>query len=48
MSTLEEAPVSLHDAPVRRLNMIEAINDALDVMLARDPQVVVFGEDVGY
>ena len=36
------------DAPVRRLNMIEAINDALDVMLSRDPDVVIFGEDVGY
>jgi 2-oxoisovalerate dehydrogenase E1 component beta subunit len=30
------------------MNMIEAINDALDVMLARDPSVVVLGEDVGY
>jgi len=48
MSAIEEAPVSLHDAPSKRLNMIEAINDALDVMLARDPDVVVFGEDVGY
>ena len=34
--------------PTRRLNMIEAINDALDIMLARDPGVVVMGEDVGY
>jgi len=34
--------------PVRRLNMIEAINEALDVMMARDPDVVVMGEDVGY
>jgi 2-oxoisovalerate dehydrogenase E1 component beta subunit len=32
----------------RRLNMIEAINDALDIMLTRDPNVVVLGEDVGY
>ena len=45
---LEEVPVSLADAPSRRLNMIEAINDALDTMLARDPDVVVMGEDVGY
>jgi 2-oxoisovalerate dehydrogenase E1 component beta subunit len=30
------------------MSMIEAINDALDVMMARDPMVVVLGEDVGY
>lgn len=35
-------------ATPRRLNMIEAINDAMDVMLARDPDVIVMGEDVGY
>ena len=27
--------------------MVEAIRDAMDVMMARDPRVVVFGEDVG-
>src|SRR3546814_1786127 len=32
----------------RRLNMIEAINEALDIMLARDPDVIVMGEDVVY
>ena len=32
----------------RRLNMIEAINDALDIMMTRDPDIVVMGEDVGY
>jgi 2-oxoisovalerate dehydrogenase E1 component beta subunit len=45
---IEEAPVSLAEAPTRRLNMIEAINDALGVMMAHDPAVVIFGEDVGY
>ncbi len=30
------------------MNMIQALNSALDVMLARDPNVVIFGEDVGY
>ncbi|MDP3550789.1 MAG: alpha-ketoacid dehydrogenase subunit beta [Novosphingobium sp.] len=30
------------------MNMIHAINSALDVMLARDPDVLIFGEDVGY
>jgi len=28
--------------------MVEAIRDALDVMMARDERVVAFGEDVGY
>jgi 2-oxoisovalerate dehydrogenase E1 component beta subunit len=30
------------------LNMVQALNSALDVMLARDPSVLIFGEDVGY
>ena len=29
-------------------SMVEAIRDAMDVMMARDGRVVVFGEDVGY
>jgi len=48
MMTLEEEAVSLHEAPVRSLNMIEAINDALAIMMERDPDVVIMGEDVGY
>ena len=31
-----------------QMNMIQAINSALDVMMARDPSVIVMGEDVGY
>lgn len=31
-----------------RMNMIQAINSAMDVMMDRDPNVVVMGEDVGY
>ena len=30
------------------MNMIQALNSALDVMLGRDPDVLIFGEDVGY
>jgi pyruvate/2-oxoglutarate/acetoin dehydrogenase E1 component len=30
------------------MNMIQALNSAMDVMLARNPDVVIFGEDVGY
>ncbi len=32
----------------KTMNMIEAINNALDIMLARDPDVVLLGEDIGY
>ena len=31
-----------------QMNMIEAIRDALDVKMSQDPNVLVFGEDVGY
>ena len=30
------------------MNMIQAINSALDVMLGRDEDVLIFGQDVGY
>ncbi|MEI9852859.1 MAG: alpha-ketoacid dehydrogenase subunit beta [Sphingomonas sp.] len=30
------------------MTMIQAINSAMDVMMARDPNVIVMGEDVGY
>ena len=29
-------------------NMIQALNSAMDVLLSRDPDVLIFGEDVGY
>jgi 2-oxoisovalerate dehydrogenase E1 component beta subunit len=31
-----------------RMNLVQAINSALDVMLTVDPDVLIFGEDVGY
>ncbi len=31
-----------------QMNMVQAVNSALDVMLGRDPQVVLMGEDIGY
>ena len=30
------------------MNMVQALNSAMDVLLQRDPDVLVFGEDVGY
>jgi 2-oxoisovalerate dehydrogenase E1 component beta subunit len=35
-------------SPTSGMNMIQALNSALDVMMARDPNVLTFGEDVGY
>ena len=32
----------------KTMNMIEAINSALDIMLTRDQSTVILGEDVGY
>ncbi|MFW6092413.1 MAG: alpha-ketoacid dehydrogenase subunit beta [Pseudomonadota bacterium] len=31
-----------------QMNMIQALNSAQDIMLGRDPAVVIIGEDVGY
>jgi 2-oxoisovalerate dehydrogenase E1 component beta subunit len=31
-----------------QMNMIQALNSALDVLLADDPKTLIFGEDVGY
>lgn len=31
-----------------QMNMIQALNSAMDIALGRDPAVVVLGEDVGY
>lgn len=33
---------------MRSMTMVQALNSALDVLMARDPDVLVFGEDVGY
>ncbi len=47
MTETIESPASAGGATTR-MNMIQAINSALDVVMARDPDVVVMGEDVGY
>jgi 2-oxoisovalerate dehydrogenase E1 component beta subunit len=41
------APEEAGDGTVR-MNMIQAINSALEVMMERDPNVIVMGEDVGF
>ncbi len=35
-------------ADIAQMNMIQAINSALDIMMDRDPDVIVMGEDVGF
>ena len=49
MSDVSEMTADAGEAGVTtRMNMIQAINSAMDVMMARDPDVIVMGEDVGY
>src|SRR4029453_14705017 len=36
------------DALMPTMNMIQALNDAHKVMMERDEDIVVFGEDIGY
>ena len=40
-----EAAGSVKTTP---MSMIQALRSAMDVMLERDPNVVIFGQDVGY
>ncbi len=40
--------IDMPSSPVKTMNMIDAINSALDVMLDRDDNVVLLGEDIGY
>ena len=42
--TLAAAPTG----PTAPMTMIQALRSAMDVMLERDPNVVIFGQDVGY
>ena len=30
------------------MNIVQAVNSALDIMLENDPDVIFFGEDAGY
>ena len=36
------------EALMAQMNMVQAINSAMDIMLNRDPDVVLMGEDIGY
>jgi len=45
---VDEAGEARDAGGTARMNMIQAINSALDVVMDRDPDVIVMGEDVGY
>src|SRR6202040_1262580 len=36
------------DLLMANMNMIQALNSAMDIMLGKDPSVVLMGEDIGY
>ena len=49
MVTASNAPASVApDTGVQPMNMIQALNSALDVKMAEDRDVLSFGEDAGY
>jgi 2-oxoisovalerate dehydrogenase E1 component beta subunit len=43
-----DAPGARRGLTMARMTMIQALRSAMDVMLERDPNVVVYGQDVGY
>lgn len=48
MSDVMEAAATGEAGETVRMNMIQSINSAMAVMMERDPNVIVMGEDVGY
>lgn len=43
-----ELPPDVRDGPTKRLNLFQAINDALSTALNEDESVLLFGEDVAF
>lgn len=48
MSDVIESATTGEAGETVRMNMIQSINSAMAVMMERDPNVIVMGEDVGY
>jgi 2-oxoisovalerate dehydrogenase E1 component beta subunit len=48
MNARDEAQLATTGTAGARMTMIQALRSAMDVMLARDPNVVIYGQDVGY
>ena len=47
MAVKEIKAKEVETSGTRTMNMVQAINDALDIALTNDPKVLLFGEDVG-
>lgn len=43
-----ELPADIRNGPTRKMNLFQAVNDALATALATDESVLVFGEDVAF
>jgi 2-oxoisovalerate dehydrogenase E1 component beta subunit len=48
LTRTREAQVDSAAGEVRQMTMVQALRSAMDVMMERDENVVVFGQDVGY
>ncbi|KAF5012552.1 hypothetical protein FDECE_1376 [Fusarium decemcellulare] len=44
----KELPEDVRNGPTKKMNLFQAINDAMGIALAEDDSVVVFGEDVAF
>jgi len=48
MNAREQTQSATSSTASSRMTMIQALRSAMDVMLERDPNVVIYGQDVGY
>ncbi|KAJ4140152.1 hypothetical protein NW768_001507 [Fusarium equiseti] len=44
----KELPENIRNGPTKKMNLFQAINDAMGIALAEDESVVIFGEDVAF
>ncbi|PHH61381.1 hypothetical protein CDD81_459 [Ophiocordyceps australis] len=48
LGNTDEIPIEVRNGSRKRINLFQAINDALGIALAQDDSVVLFGEDVAF
>lgn len=48
LGNVNEIPAEVRNGPTRKMNLFQAINNALGTALAEDDNVLVFGEDVAF